>query len=765
MSPLNRIEYFQVGLTSKNVLRILDSTQYNDGQVVAVTAVIGDHNGILHCFGIRSDSSHVETIHQTMPMENANVNAVEVVGYSGSPKVVLSMGSLILRGYTRKGKNFLGVELNNLTEPIKHFKLRWPHDIYVCGHYIFSHYYINAENSASGDKGTIVQSKNFYVSPEKITSLILLDDKAKRKSATQDRLLRFIRDSTCEFEVETQGVPNSLINMANLKQTQELNFCYGCTDGKISMVSVNISDKKWLPDQLWEIPEKGTKPAIECMATIDSGRELYVARSDGSVEVWSFSSGLDVDGIDNIDMTSAPVLMSVYHGNESVTSMAVTHCGTLILCCTFTGVIFGLTKGDYANHKLNPNMSMIERDSALKIEALKAEIEILESRLLSERQRYVEMNATANAPKKSSDKTGPGLSALPYFAINDSFILQEDASYLLSLEVEVAIDSVIVQSDIALDLIDCERNSAVVSFSETNSQEVLATFRCQSNTTRLEIKIRSVEGQYGQLRIYIITRITPKSCQVKYYEIKPLSLHKRCYSVDSETSDIHLHTNVLTITGTFSLNESHSWIQQCLPEIPEKVPPGGINKPLSFVSTLSDTILTCEYAKGFIKFSSDNVSTISIIKDFITREATKRSTLIEMNVSVDDSSVNHTLKRIYPKIEGLVNKKRIDRLREAIKEVSAADQEVAAAMLEDLKLEESEMTYSSMNIERFNGLIIDLFIDNQRLRGSATRASINSFRSKMSDLGSYIDGLINDQADAEHFVTKLNQFWGVTFAN
>ena len=60
----------------------------------------------------------------------------------------------------------------------------------------------------------------------------------------------------------------------------------------------------------------------------------------------------------------------------------------------------------------------------------------------------------------------------------------------------MAIDAVIVQSDIALDLIDCERNSAVVSFSETFSQEVLATFRCQSNTTRLEIKIRSVEGIY-----------------------------------------------------------------------------------------------------------------------------------------------------------------------------------------------------------------------------------------------------------------------------
>lgn len=69
-----------------------------------------------------------------------------------------------------------------------------------------------------------------------------------------------------------------------------------------------------------------------------------------------------------------------------------------------------------------------------------------------------------------------------------------DASYLLTLEVEVAIDVLIIQSDIPLDLIDCEKNSAVVSFNEDSQHQVLATFRCQANTTRLEIKIRSIEG-------------------------------------------------------------------------------------------------------------------------------------------------------------------------------------------------------------------------------------------------------------------------------
>lgn len=77
-----------------------------------------------------------------------------------------------------------------------------------------------------------------------------------------------------------------------------------------------------------------------------------------------------------------------------------------------------------------------------------------------------------------------------------TIFIHSDASYLLTLESEVAVDSVIVQSDIPIDLIDCERNSAVVTFNDNWSSQILATFRCQANTTRIEIKIRSIEGNY-----------------------------------------------------------------------------------------------------------------------------------------------------------------------------------------------------------------------------------------------------------------------------
>jgi len=47
---------------------------------------------------------------------------------------------------------------------------------------------------------------------------------------------------------------------------------------------------------------------------------------------------------------------------------------------------------------------------------------------------------------------------------------REDASYLLTLEVESPIDTILIQSDVPVDLLDVEKNSAVVSFSQCDPE-------------------------------------------------------------------------------------------------------------------------------------------------------------------------------------------------------------------------------------------------------------------------------------------------------
>ena len=90
--------------------------------------------------------------------------------------------------------------------------------------------------------------------------------------------------------------------------------------------------------------------------------------------------------------------------------------------------------------------------------------------------------------------------------------------------------------------------------------------------------------------------------------------------------------NILTLKGNFSQGEMHSWISNCLPEVPERVDSTEENV-LIFKNLFVETYLICRYAKGEAEFKSDNISTISVIKDYLTKEATTRHIKIELQMS------------------------------------------------------------------------------------------------------------------------------------
>ncbi|GFW53629.1 bardet-Biedl syndrome 7 protein homolog [Trichonephila clavipes] len=177
------------------------------------------------------------------------------------------------------------------------------------------------------------------------------------------------------------------------------------------------------------------------------------------------------------------------------------------------------------NHHTNHVILSFVNRFFFEICSTEEEVEELQQQVQKERENY----------QLAAQSDIGGVSAVPYFSINDMFQLNhEDASYLLTLEVQTAIDNVLIQSDVPVDLLDSERNSAVVSYStcdpESDGNFLLATYRCQANTTRLEVKIRSIEGQYGTLQAYITPRLQPKCCQIRQYQIKPLSLHCRTHT-------------------------------------------------------------------------------------------------------------------------------------------------------------------------------------------------------------------------------------------
>lgn len=85
--------------------------------------------------------------------------------------------------------------------------------------------------------------------------------------------------------------------------------------------------------------------------------------------------------------------------------------------------------------------------------------------------------------------------------------------------------------------------------------------------------------------------------------------------------------NRLKISGSFSLPEVHSWVVACLPEVPARLQEEEAS--FAFRNTFLDTLLLCTYRQGEATFRSDSLTTLAIVKEVVTKEATARKMQIQ----------------------------------------------------------------------------------------------------------------------------------------
>lgn len=114
--------------------------------------------------------------------------------------------------------------------------------------------------------------------------------------------------------------------------------------------------------------------------------------------------------------------------------------------------------------------------------------------------------------------------------------------------------------------------------------------------------------------------------------------------------------NTLSLKGSFSHAEMHNWMNWCVPELPPKLPALGEANVYIFRNVFAGTLLHCDYGydiknlyykklhenkilklcvlpcrKGFANFKTDNITTISILKDVLTKNATKKRIKLEIS--------------------------------------------------------------------------------------------------------------------------------------
>jgi len=91
------------------------------------------------------------------------------------------------------------------------------------------------------------------------------------------------------------------------------------------------------------------------------------------------------------------------------------------------------------------------------LNSFRNEVEEIQRKVLIARERY------QNSIKSDTH----ALSTIREFRVNDRFELnRDDATYNLTIESEIPIDNVLLQCDVILDILDVEKNSAVMSFSD-----------------------------------------------------------------------------------------------------------------------------------------------------------------------------------------------------------------------------------------------------------------------------------------------------------
>ncbi|KAM5194420.1 BBSome complex member BBS7 [Mantella aurantiaca] len=689
---LNRTDYLQVGVTSQKTMRLLPAT----GRRATQKVVVGDQDGVVTCFGIKK--SEAVPVFKTLPGQK--ISRLELGGAIGTvqEKIFVSSGSEV-RGFTKRGKQFLSFE-TNLTESIRAMHISGS-DLFLCASYIYNHY-------------CDCKDQHYYLSGDKISDVLCLPvEKLERITpilACQDRVLRILEGSDLMYEVEVAGPPSVLALNGGDGGASGEELLYGTSDGKIGLIQI----AKDSPVPKWEIFNEKKRGGILCIDNFDimgdGVKDLLIGRDDGTVEIYG------------LDSSNEPVLRFDHALTESITSIQGGCVGKEgydeIVLSTYSGWVTGLTT-EPVHREAGPGEELkVSQEMQAKIASLRSELEQLQFKVVQEREKY-----------QHSSQSTTAISAVPVFSINDKFTLnKDDASYSLILEVQMAIDNVLIQSDVPVDLLDVDKNSAVVSFSgcesEPNGNFLLATYRCQANTTRLELKIRSIEGQYGTLQAYVTPRIQPKTCQVRRYLIKPLSLHQRSHVFDQNRP-----MNTLSLTGQFSFAEIHSWMVFCLPEVPEK-PSVGEDITFYFQNTFLDTQLECSYRKGEGIFKSDNISTISILKDVLSKEATKRKINLNISYDISEDSVGHTLRMIHPKLEYqlLLAKKvhLIDPLKELQVHEGNTDfliPEYRSILEEADKLQE-EYKKQPAHLERLYGMITDLFIDKFKFKGTNVKTKV-----------------------------------------
>eukprot|EP01065_Artemidia_motanka_P052516 TRINITY_DN9507_c0_g1_i1.p1 TRINITY_DN9507_c0_g1~~TRINITY_DN9507_c0_g1_i1.p1 ORF type:complete len:765 (+),score=330.61 TRINITY_DN9507_c0_g1_i1:74-2296(+) len=716
----SRQDIVTVSACNRGCMRVLPRS---DVKKKCQKLAVADATGTLQVFQLEQKTGEYKVIFKVPSPGGKPVSKVDLV----EDRVFVASGDCV-RAFTKKGREFFKVE-TNLAEPINSMAVKTPW-IWTAGEYVV----------ACFEEGTEVAYLN---TPDRVNDLVMeaqaVGDKAyDAVIGCQDRMLRVVRgkdivaNEPCEGGVTTVRGYQNTGREGGKDGPASREILYGTDNGFLGSFRVTAGglQKKWCvnPDKMGGVTAIHSKDL-----TGDGVTDLIVGRDDGCVEVFGFDVGQVAEPQTIWKASVGESIQTLDSG--SVSQLAKEE----VLACTYTGKVLSYGQDTQVEEvpvkvpgaalprpSIKKGPSNVAQERRKRLQLLEEEIEKLKGRLEQKREEY----------QKSSEEM---VAVTVKGNIKDKFVLDSAAAWTLTIEADAPIDSVALQSDVDIELLDTDSSTCIVSTSKPSEGDkktkLLACYRCTESTTRLEMKVRTVEGQYGTLRAFIIPFLSPKTCQLCTYDIKPLSLHQRL----NEPRKMPDECCSIRIEGNFSVNDMHGWVSDCVPEVPTMLHEQ--SACYYFESTFQGTLLKCQYRAGEAQMYSDNISCLMVIWDYVSMASTSRKIQVKVNIDQTnlDASCRRVLQLLHDKLQHQLGLSEKVKLIDALKEIEMQEQDVSflaqeyKEILDQARDVEREHKLQPRRLDFLYGIVKKLYLDKHKPKGQNPTHKLPQLMAKLQE--------------------------------
>eukprot|EP01084_Bolivina_argentea_P008243 15434_1 len=619
-------DLISVSSTFNKSLRIIHSATPNKPSKI----VVGDQSGTITCFKWIKEEIH--TTFQQKKDEPITALTLD------DDKIVIAYGQTI-ETIRKKGKILSKFNLS-LNEDVTSLQAKGD-TIWCCGEYVYNCYKNQKES-------------HFFMSKDIINDIILIDlgfEQLCAVIACQDKAIRVLYGSELLFEIETNCNTTALHEIEckgereNCKQ-----IVYGLQNGSIGAIKLN----KETIYRVWLLYDDNNQGSVNCISSYDFMNdgfpEIIVGRDNGNIDIFECKKG-----------NKPHILHTLQSLNESITAIDIGYVTGIsnhdIIIATYSGKIKAFhcdPSRDFAaweHAEINASyISHISHKKMRKSNLINIEQDI------SNYKREI-----ATLKSKYQDKSKELIATNTQFHLKHCLkLLESEAAYLLTLEIGIPIDLVVVQCSVEIVSLDIDEYfglQAQHKNMEGNNNNCFI-FHCinnnNNNITRFKWKLRICEGQQGLLTAFISSTRIPKTCQSCTFSIRALSLHSSIYYKQIEEEKIFSERpmNTFEMNGEWTVREFNSWLSKCIPDVSLNIFHNEISISLSWQSIFVGDYVTVNFKNGSAIFKSDSVTTIAILQELLTKLAIKNNvTITNVNINIDSNSIIHFFNLIQPKLE------------------------------------------------------------------------------------------------------------------